>query len=100
MIGDAGGDAEGTPSRWSGARILELGMCEQDGAGGGGGGQARVLGSAVKSLCVLKEGSSCQGVYGSEHSPGWPLLPISLFGVHCCPQTKVGHSFIHSLTYS
>lgn len=36
MIGDVGGDAEGTPSRWSGARILDLGMCEQEDGGRAG----------------------------------------------------------------
>lgn len=29
--GDEGGASEGTLSQWSGAMILELGMCEQEG---------------------------------------------------------------------
>lgn len=92
MIGDEGGDAEGTPSRGQ-----ERGYWSWEGVSRRrGGGQARMLGSAVESLCVLKEGSSCQCVYRSEHSPVALCCLLAYLGSTVALRPRLGtHSFIH-----
>lgn len=95
MIGDEGGDAEGTPSRWSGARILLLGRCEQEegwrageDAGFSGGESVCSEGGVQLPVCIQ---------IGAQSRLAFAAYYL-IFVLHCCPQTKAGHSFIHSLT--
>lgn len=92
-------DTEGAPSKWSGATMLELGMCER----GRVGRQVMSLGSVVESLrpgSILKERSSCQCVH---RSGAWNQVGLCCLLAHWVSTTalrpRLGiHSFIHSLT--